>query len=149
MRFRVATPTALVVDAPEATSVRAEDGTGLFGILPGHADFLTVLEPSVVTWREGGDRERFVAVRGGILTVQGGQLVELVTREAVAGDDLIVLRGAVLAHLREEVQVEAGEKARAARLHLAFVRQMTEYLRMGRNGQAADLRVRHPAEATP
>ena len=32
--------------------LRAEDDTGAFGILPGHADFLTVLAVSVVTWRD-------------------------------------------------------------------------------------------------
>jgi F-type H+-transporting ATPase subunit epsilon len=151
VRFRVSTPIAIVVDEPQAVSVRAEDASGHFGILPGHADFLTVLEPSVVTWRDGTGREHFAAVRGGILTVQGGRMVDLVTREAVAHDDLAVLREAVLAHLRDEAKAEAQEKARAERLHLAFVRHMTQYLRSGANGRAAGhgLRVRHPVEERP
>ena len=109
MRLRVATPMAVVVDAPDAVAIRAEDGSGHFGILPGHIDFLTVLEPSVVTWRDEQGREHFVAVRGGILTVQEGRTVEVATREAVAGDDLAALQAAVLARMR----ARAGGRARA------------------------------------
>lgn len=131
MRLRVATPMAVVVDAPDAVAIRAEDGSGHFGILPGHIDFLTVLEPSVVTWRDEQGREHFVAVRGGILTVQEGRTVEVATREAVAGDDLVALQAGVLASMRAEEQAEERERAHAARLHAAFIQQMTRYLRSG------------------
>ena len=131
MRLRVATPMAVVVDAPDVVAIRAEDGSGHFGILPGHIDFLTVLEPSVVTWRDEQGREHFVAVRGGILTVQEGRTVEVATREAVAGDDLAALQAAVLTRMRAEAQAEERERAHAARLHAAFIRRMTRYLRSG------------------
>ena len=131
MRLRVATPMAVVVDAPDAVAIRAEDGSGHFGILPGHIDFLTVLEPSVVTWRDEQGREHFVAVRGGILTVQEGRTVEVATREAVADDDLAALQAAVLASMRAEAQAEEHDRAHAARLHAAFIQQMTRYLRSG------------------
>ena len=131
MRLRVATPMAVVVDAPDAVAIRAEDGSGHFGILPGHIDFLTVLEPSVVTWRDEHGREHFVAVRGGILTVQEGRTVEVATREAVTGDDLAALQAAVLASMRADAQAEERDRAHAARLHAAFIQQMTRYLRRG------------------
>lgn len=145
MRLRVTTPTTVVVDAEDTMSVRGEDATGHFGILPGHADFLTVLEPSVVTWRDAADGEHFVAVRGGILTVRGGRTIDVVTREAVAGDDLTVLREAVLAHLRDAAREETQERARAAQLHMALVRYVTRYLRSGGHQHAAsgDAAVRH------
>src|SRR5512144_3238928 len=145
MRLRVATPMAVVVDAPDAVAIRAEDGSGHFGILPGHIDFLTVLEPSVVTWREQG-REHFVAVRGGILTVQEGRTVEVATREAVAGDDLAALQAAVLASMRAEAQAEEHDRAHAARLHAAFIQQMTRYLRSG-TGTRGPGRGRHMADS--
>jgi F-type H+-transporting ATPase subunit epsilon len=131
MKLRVATPSAVVVDAPDVVAIRAEDGSGHFGILPGHMDFLTVLEPSVITWRDKHGREHFVAVRGGILTVQGGRRVEVATREAVASDDLAALQAAVLASMRVEAQAEERDRAHAARLHAAFIQQMTRYLRSG------------------
>ena len=46
MKLSVATPLALVVEADDVRHLRAEDDTGAFGILPGHADFLTALAVS-------------------------------------------------------------------------------------------------------
>ena len=82
------------------TAVRAEDLSGGFGILPGHADFLTVLAISVVSWSTAGDRRRHCAVRGGVLTVAAGQDVTVATREAILGDDLATLHETVLKTLR-------------------------------------------------
>jgi len=151
MRLRVATPMAVVVDAPDAVAIRAEDGSGHFGILPDHIDFLTVLEPSVVTWRDEQGRERFVAVRGGILTVQEGRTVEVATREAVADDDLAALQAAVLASMRADAQAEERERAHAARLHATFIREMTRYLRSGTGGRGPGRgrRMADPVEEMP
>ena len=38
-------------------------------------------------WRNGGG-EHYVAVRGGVLRVRDGKVVEIATREAVVNDDL-------------------------------------------------------------
>jgi len=51
MRLLITTPTAVVIDDPDVVTVRAEDESGSFGILNGHADFLTALTVSVVSWR--------------------------------------------------------------------------------------------------
>ena len=88
MRLLVTTPTSVVLDAGDVTHVRAEDETGAFGIQPGHADFITVLAISVVTWRNHRAEEHHLAVRGGVLTVRDGELVEIATREAVGEDTL-------------------------------------------------------------
>lgn len=86
MRLTVTTPLAIVVDAGDAAHLRAEDATGAFGILPGHADFLTALAPSVVSWRDTAGREHHVAVRGGMLRVHGGDTVAVASPEAVPGE---------------------------------------------------------------
>ena len=52
MKLNVSTPLAIVVDVDDLAYLRAEDETGAFGILPGHADFLTALAVSVLTWRD-------------------------------------------------------------------------------------------------
>ncbi len=72
MKLNVSTPLAIVVDADDLVYLRAEDETGAFGILPGHADFLTALAVSVMTWRDRTGVEHYIAVRGGILEVRGG-----------------------------------------------------------------------------
>lgn len=60
MRLIVTTPLAIIADASDVAHLRAEDETGAFGILPGHADFLIALSVSVATWRNrtGGRAQR-------------------------------------------------------------------------------------------
>jgi len=75
MRLRLTEPSRVVVDQ-EVTSVQAEDESGRFGIRNGHERFLTALTPSVLAWRYIPEKlkeeeERFAAVRGGVLRVDG------------------------------------------------------------------------------
>ncbi len=93
MKLTVATPLALVVEADDVRHLRAEDETGAFGILPGHADFLTALAVSVASWRDAAGAEHHVALRGGMLAVRGGDTIAIASPEAVAGDDLRRLQG--------------------------------------------------------
>ena len=43
IQLTITTPTSVAVKADGIAHVRAEDETGAFGILPGHADFVTAL----------------------------------------------------------------------------------------------------------
>jgi len=70
VRLTVATPLAIVIEVSDVAHLRAEDDTGAFGILPGHADFLTALAVSVASWRDDRGVEHHVAVRGGMLEVR-------------------------------------------------------------------------------
>jgi F-type H+-transporting ATPase subunit epsilon len=132
MKLLVTTPMSVIVDTEDVRHVRADDETGAFGILPGHADFITVLTVSVITWRNHIDEEHHVAVRGGVLAVHDGNLVEVATREAVGEDTLRRLGGAVLERFREEEQAEETSRVSATRLHLAAIRQLQRYLESGR-----------------
>lgn len=132
MRLLVTTPTAIVVDEPNVRHVRAEDATGAFGILPGHADFLTVLAISVISWRNGADSTHHVAVRGGMLTVRDGALVEVATRDAVREDSLAQLEGAVLKRFQAEAQAESESRVSTKRLQLATIRQLQRFVESGR-----------------
>ncbi len=132
MKLVITTPISLAVDAGDVSYVRAEDETGAFGILPGHADFITTLIVSVVTWRNDDGRQHHVAVRGGVLIVREGRFVEVVTREAVGEDTLEALGAAVLERMRAEE--ERGESSRFASscLEVAALRQLQNYLATGR-----------------
>jgi F-type H+-transporting ATPase subunit epsilon len=111
-----------MVDEP-ASSLRAVDASGSFGILPGHADFLTRLAVSVVTWTAPDGAAHFCAVRGGALTVRSGH-VAIATREAVTGNDLETLDREVLDRFRAEMDDERVEHVETTRLHLTAMRQM-------------------------
>src|SRR5208282_1229111 len=88
MKLTVTTPLAVAAEDSGVAHLRAEDETGAFGILPGHADFLTVLSVSVATWRDSQGAEHHVALRSGMLQVRDGKTITIATREAIASDDL-------------------------------------------------------------
>lgn len=137
MKLTVSTPLSIVVDADDVAHLRAEDATGAFGILPGHAGFLTALAVSVVTWRDHRGAEHHVAVREGVLRVHGGNAITVTTHEAVAGDDLGQLESEVLARFRRNLADEQAARVDAQRLYLAAMRRILRYIRPDRGGPSA------------
>lgn len=129
MKLTIATPLAIVVEADDIAHLRAEDETGAFGILPGHADFLAALALSVVSWRDRRGREHHVAVRGGALEVRDGKSITIATREAIADDNLHRLETEVLATFRHRVEEELTARTDAQRLYLAAIRQICRIVR--------------------
>lgn len=131
MRLTITTPMAVAVDEEGVVSVRAADPTGSFGVLRGHADFLTALRDTVVVWRTADGAEHACAVRGGVFRVSGGSRVTVATRDAVAGDDLAALEREVLARFRRARDDEAAARVGAERLQLAALRRIVDSLRPG------------------
>ncbi len=140
MRLVITTPTALALDVEEVVSVRAEDETGSFGVLGGHADLLTALSDSVVAFRGAVGPWRYCAVRGGVLSVSGGERVSIATREAILGQDLAQLERDVLARFRRADEDEAAARVGSEQLHLAAIRRIFGYLRPERGGAGLERR---------
>lgn len=137
MRLVVTTPTAVVADVGDVRHVRAEDETGAFGIMPGHADFLTILPVSVVTWDCGDGGEGFALVRGGVLTVHDGETVEIAARGAFRREDLASLGREAIEELERADEMEDVSRTSDTRLHLATMRQIQRVLQAGRDGGSA------------
>ncbi len=129
LRLVISTPTALLVDVADATSVRAEDASGGFGILPGHSEFVTALADHVLRWRGAGGRAHYCAVRGGVMTVRGGATVRVACRHGVLGDDLAKLEAEVRAAAAARIAGESRARVEQTRLHAYAVRQLVRYLR--------------------
>jgi F-type H+-transporting ATPase subunit epsilon len=140
MKLTVTTPLAIVTEADDVAHLRAEDETGAFGILPGHADFLTALSISVVSWRDRHNAEHHIAVRGGMLDVRGGAAITIATREAVAADDLHRLQTEVLATFQRRSDAEAAARTDAQRLYLAAIHQIYSFVRSERTPTLPQLR---------
>lgn len=128
MRLEITTPDRILVERADVAALRAEDASGWFGILPGHADFLTVLVPTVLSYRTDDGAEHFTAVRGGVLSVRGGALVTVATREGFAGDDLEALEAQMAAAVEAGREDEAAARTDTARLEAAAVRAVEDYL---------------------
>lgn len=94
MQFELATPTRPLVST-EVDEVVVPGSEGYFGVLPGHAAFLTTLGTGEVMYRTGRD-EHWIMVSGGFAEV--------------AGDRVIIL--AEVADLPEEIDRARAERAR-------------------------------------
>jgi F-type H+-transporting ATPase subunit epsilon len=134
MRLLITTPTTVVVDESDVAAVRAEDESGSFGILAGHANFLTALAVSVVSWRRADGTRRYCAVRRGVLSVSDGTVVAIATREAISGDDLDHLEHVVLADFRDNIEAERAARTASLQLQMNAIRQIVRYLRPERPG---------------
>jgi F-type H+-transporting ATPase subunit epsilon len=131
VRLRIITPLELVVDEVAVSAVRAEDATGSFGILAGHANFLTSLAVSVVEWKRIDGTRRYCAVRRGMLSVSGGTDVAVATREAIANDDLETLDATVLARFRADIELERSERFETIQLQLSAIRRIVSQFQPG------------------
>jgi F-type H+-transporting ATPase subunit epsilon len=75
LSLEITTPMRLVV-AEQVDEVVAPGIEGYFGVLPGHAPFLTTLGVGVVTYRIGRD-EHQLAVAGGFAEVRNDKVIIL------------------------------------------------------------------------
>lgn len=82
--LNIVTPSGILVK--EIQALRLADETGSFGIMKGHMDFLTVLQPSLGYYIDAEGKETFVAVDGGILSIRG-EAVTLTTKELFESEE--------------------------------------------------------------
>ena len=129
MRLRIITPLAIVVDEDGVVALRAEDASGSFGIQERHADFLTTLAISVVSWNSNDATRHYCAVHRGVLSVTAGHDISIATREAVTGDDLATLDRTILARFRADIETERMERVESTRLQLNAIRHIVDHLR--------------------
>jgi F-type H+-transporting ATPase subunit epsilon len=129
LHLTVTTPAQILVASDNVVAVRVEDQSGSFGVLPGHADLLTALVPSVVRWRTVDGAACFCAVRGGVFAVSGGRNVSVACREGVLGDSLDELEAKVRTVRARQFEADRKARVEQIRAHALAVRQLVRYLR--------------------
>jgi F-type H+-transporting ATPase subunit epsilon len=67
-------------------AIRLKDETGFFGIMKGHINFVTILEPSLCYYIDENDREVFLALDGGVAGIKRG-MVTITSRAIFESDD--------------------------------------------------------------
>jgi F-type H+-transporting ATPase subunit epsilon len=127
LRLEILVPDAVVLDT-RVTGVLAADATGRFGLRPGHERFVTVLAPSLLVYTDRAGTERFAAVDGGVLVLEGDR-VSVVTREAVLADRLEDLAERAAAILDVRQRLERKARIEFEELQTALVKQLA---RLGR-----------------
>ena len=129
LQLIIATPAKLLIDAGDIVSLRAEDESGAFGVLPGHADLLTVLPASIVRWTNEDGATRYCALSGGVLRVAGGKRIAIACRRGAIGDDLSALQAEIEAQRSAELDADRRARVEQTRLHARALRQLMRYLR--------------------
>jgi alternate F1F0 ATPase F1 subunit epsilon len=129
LSLTIATPLTIVAEVEDVASLRAEDASGGFGLMPGCADLLTVIDAGVVGWRSAEGPWRWCALRGGVLRASGGAAVRVACREATLSDHLEGLHAKVVAERDAAEEARRGARAQRARLHARAIRRIMR--RMG------------------
>jgi F-type H+-transporting ATPase subunit epsilon len=125
MKLRVLTPTEVILEQ-EVVHVTAEDPTGSLGIRPGHEALVTPLVPGVIHARNSSGQEQYVAVNGGVMLV-GKDVIEIVSRQAIAGNDLQHLETHVVADFEKEILEDQANRVAFEKLRISFMRGVIEY----------------------
>ena len=124
MELKVFTPAEVVLEC-EVEHVTAEDVTGSLGMRTGHASMVTPLVRGIVIARAPDGVERYVAVDRGVLMV-ANDLVQVVSRQAIAGDDLAELERTALARFEQEEDKDRANHVAFEKLRLSFMRGVLE-----------------------
>ena len=129
MKLLLITPRTIVLDEDQVVSIRGEDPTGTFILWPRHEDFVTALTVSVLTWRRSDGAIRHAGVRGGILTVERGD-VTVTTPEAIVVDHLEDLQERVIMAMKAADAAEAKARRVFARFRETAVKELARMHRL-------------------
>jgi F-type H+-transporting ATPase subunit epsilon len=124
MLFELATPTRMLVTA-EVDEVVAPGVEGYFGVLPGHAAFLTTLAPGEVVYRSG-QQEHHLAVAGGFAEVRPERVIILA--EHAERPEEIDRERAERARQRAEMRLQ-GKGPDGSAAEIDFARALTALAR--------------------
>ena len=131
LSLSITTPLTSVLQAEAITSLRGEDASGGFGILPGHADFVTVIDAGILRWRSASGPWTYCAVRGGVFTVSHGSEVHVACREAITGTDLSSVQAGIDQSRAEHINNARRHRIRDAHLHARAIRRVMRELTLG------------------
>ena len=124
LQLEIRVPDSVVLNTA-VSALRAADASGWFGLLPGHENFITLLSPCLLTYRDESGVEHFAAADGGVLFLEGEKVV-IVTREAAAADRLEDVAGVAEAMLRNRRAQERTARTEFAELQTSLLRELRE-----------------------
>jgi F-type H+-transporting ATPase subunit epsilon len=112
----------------DATSFVGEDASGSFGLLPGHARFMTVLAFGLARFRRGSGSWEFLALPGGLVYFTGNQLW-LNTRRYLRGQDSARIHAALEQQFAAEENELRAVKQSLQRLEQEMLKRLLEIQR--------------------
>jgi F-type H+-transporting ATPase subunit epsilon len=126
--LRIVTPPKITEKRVKA--IRLKDGSGFFGIMKGHINFVTAIEPSLCYYLDENDREVFLAVDGGIVSIKGG-MVTITSRSIFESND-----AEKLSEIIENTMVKRDSSERSflnmiKGIERSFMEKTLEFVRSG------------------
>lgn len=112
----------------QVTYLRLKDESGYFGIMKNHADFLTIIEPSLGFYRSINEKEIFIALDGGILAIKSGR-VTINTREIFESEDPEKLSRIINETIVKRRESEASFRNILSGIEDAFIKKTMELKR--------------------
>ncbi len=112
----------------QVTYLRLKDESGYFGIMKNHADFLTIIEPSLGFYRSINEKEFFIALDGGILVIKSGR-VTINTREIFESEDPEKLSRIINETIVKRRESEASFRNILSGIEDAFIKKTMELKR--------------------
>jgi len=125
-RLKIVTPTGIF--EREIKHIRLKDATGFFGIMNGHVDFLTILLPSLGYYTDINDKEVFLAVDGGILSVRRG-VITLTSRGIFESEEAWKLSEIIENTIFKRDKTELSFSAMLKGIERAFIEKTIEFER--------------------
>jgi len=119
------------VRVEEIVSIIAADASGEFGVLPGHAALVTVLEPGLFRYRRAQQTDwSYGACVGGLLSCTPspgwGTTVCIVSRRFLRGDEPEALQTQLDELLEREGELRVSTRESRERLDLTFYKRMQQ-----------------------
>lgn len=85
LTLKVRTPSGVTFEGP-VSAIRAEDASGWFGLRTGREEVIAILPPGLLVFRDA-DGEGFIALSGGLLSLEGG-VCQVTSRDATLSRNL-------------------------------------------------------------
>jgi F-type H+-transporting ATPase subunit epsilon len=126
--FKLKIVTPLKITENDIKYIRLKDATGFFGVMKGHIDFLTVIEPSLCYYIDSNDMEVFLAVNGGVLRVRGGK-VTLTSLEVFESDDAEKLSEIIEGTVAKRDKSETDFRKTLEGIEKSFIEKTLEFVR--------------------
>lgn len=128
LHFKLKIVTATRIFEKDIKAIRLKDETGFFGIMKDHIDFLTALEPSLCYYLNENDKEVFLAVDGGIVSVKEGT-VTITSRDVFESENAEELSEIIEKTVTKRDSSEASFLTMLKGIERSFIEKTIEFIR--------------------
>lgn len=122
MNLKILLPFRIFAEKTGVSRIVAETYQGFVGFLPRRLDCCAALVPGILIYESEDEGETYVAVDEGILVKKGPEVLVSV-RNAIGGDDLSLLREAVVREFRNLDEQEQNIRLVLAKMESVFIRR--------------------------